>query len=70
MLYIFFLHTLGICQENPCGNRGVCIETSLTTFECRCYLDYMGPTCEEHAPKRSPKVWSCKYIIIVKNKLL
>ncbi|CAF2762346.1 unnamed protein product [Rotaria sp. Silwood2] len=49
---------LGICQENPCGNRGLCIEKSLTSFECRCYFDYMGPTCEEHVPKNEPNIWS------------
>ncbi|CAF1124591.1 unnamed protein product [Rotaria sordida] len=49
---------LGICQENPCGNRGLCIEKSLTSFECRCYFDYMGPTCEEHVSKNIPNIWS------------
>ncbi|CAF3039703.1 unnamed protein product [Rotaria sp. Silwood2] len=49
---------LGICQESPCGNRGLCVETSLTSFECRCYFDYMGPLCEEHVPKDDPSVWS------------
>ncbi|UJR27514.1 hypothetical protein I4U23_008798 [Adineta vaga] len=49
---------LGICQESPCGNRGVCVETSLTSFECRCYFDYMGPLCEEHVSKKDPFVWS------------
>ncbi|CAF0919632.1 unnamed protein product [Adineta steineri] len=49
---------LGICQESPCGNRGVCVETGLTSFECRCYFDYMGPLCEEHVPKNDASVWS------------
>ncbi|CAF3217328.1 unnamed protein product [Rotaria socialis] len=49
---------LGICQENPCGNRGSCIETSLTSFECRCYYDYMGSTCEQHVPKHTRNIWS------------
>ncbi|CAF1554109.1 unnamed protein product [Rotaria sp. Silwood1] len=49
---------LGICQENPCGNRGLCIEKNLTSFECRCYFDYMGPTCEEHVSKTVPNIWS------------
>ncbi|CAF1013184.1 unnamed protein product [Adineta ricciae] len=49
---------LGICQESPCGNRGLCIETGLTSFECRCYFDYMGPLCEEHVPKKNPSIWS------------
>lgn len=50
----------GICQENPCGNRGLCVEKSLTTYECRCYYDYMGPTCEEHVEKNDTTIWSCK----------
>ncbi|CAF4279628.1 unnamed protein product [Rotaria socialis] len=49
---------LGICQESPCGNRGLCVETGLTSFECRCYFDYVGPLCEEHVPKDDPSVWS------------
>ena len=60
--YEFLLYLLGICQESPCGNRGLCVETGLTSFECRCYFDYMGPLCEEHVPKNDPSVWSCMYI--------
>jgi hypothetical protein len=56
--YLFCL--LGICQENPCGNRGLCVETSLTSYECRCYFDYMGPTCEELVSKTDRNIWSCK----------
>jgi EGF domain-containing protein len=57
--YAFF-YWLGACQASPCGNRGLCVETGLTSFECRCYFDYMGPLCEEHVPKNDPSVWSCK----------
>ncbi|CAF3723138.1 unnamed protein product [Adineta steineri] len=49
---------LGVCQENPCGNRGLCVETSLTSFECRCYFGYMGSTCEQHVLKNNHNIWS------------
>ena len=52
--------SVGICQESPCGNRGLCVETGLTSFECRCYFDYVGPLCEEHVPKNDPALWTCK----------
>ena len=51
---------LGICQENPCGNRGSCIERGLTTFECRCYFDYIGPTCAQRSQQHEERLWSCK----------
>ena len=54
---------LGVCRKNPCGNRGLCVEKSLTTYECRCYFDYMGPKCEEHASKTNHSIWSCKQIM-------
>lgn len=57
--YDFVCRIIGICQESPCGNRGLCVETGQASFECRCYFDYMGPLCEEHVPKNDPSVWSC-----------
>ena len=65
--------SIGICQESPCGNRGLCVETGVTSFECRCYFDYMGPLCEEHVPKNDPSVWSCMYfsmLILIHYDLL
>lgn len=59
-VYFFSFNYLGICQENPCGNRGLCVETGVTSFECRCYFDYMGPLCEEHVPKNDASSWACK----------
>ncbi len=56
----FVFHLAGICQENPCGNRGLCIEKSLTSFECRCYYDYIGSTCQERVTNKNPHIWSCK----------
>lgn len=56
----FISSDVGICQESPCGNRGLCVETGLFSFECRCYFDYMGPLCEEHVPKTDASIWSCK----------
>lgn len=60
-IIVIVLSDVGICQESPCGNRGLCVETGLFSFECRCYFDYMGPLCEEHVPKNDASIWSCKY---------
>ncbi|CAF0785630.1 unnamed protein product [Adineta ricciae] len=51
-------HRIGPCQENPCGNRGRCIEASLTTFECECYFGYMGSICSEIVPRNQSNLWS------------
>ncbi|UJR21656.1 hypothetical protein I4U23_024733 [Adineta vaga] len=49
---------IGLCQENSCGNNGLCIETSLTSFECQCYFGYTGPTCAELIPRNQSQLWS------------
>ena len=53
-----FDSSIGVCDDNPCGNRGFCIERSLTSYECRCYVGYVGRNCEEQ-----PKIWSSESII-------
>lgn len=47
-----FLHQEGVtscepCADDPCANRGVCIEAqSKTGFSCVCAKGYTGSTCE------------------------
>lgn len=47
-----FLHQEGVtscepCADDPCSNRGVCVESqSLTGFSCVCAKGYTGSTCD------------------------
>lgn len=47
-----FLHQEGVtscepCADDPCANRGVCMESqSMTGFSCVCARGYTGSTCE------------------------
>ncbi|CAF0960742.1 unnamed protein product, partial [Didymodactylos carnosus] len=55
-----------ICFQNPCGNRGLCVETH-QSYECRCYFDYVGQNCEERL-KQDRALWSS--LIPVHTKVL
>ncbi|XP_041460536.1 uncharacterized protein LOC121411756 isoform X2 [Lytechinus variegatus] len=39
-------HTSNACLNNPCRNRGSCLEDNTGSFHCHCKLGFDGETCD------------------------
>ncbi|CAJ0557732.1 unnamed protein product, partial [Mesorhabditis spiculigera] len=45
------------CLPNPCANRGLCSQTSLTEYECQCEKGFSGNNCHTSEHYRSCEEW-------------
>ena len=47
IIVILLIHSVTVCDGNPCRNSAVCVNNDDGTFTCKCQHNYEGILCEK-----------------------
>jgi hypothetical protein len=48
IIVILLIHSVTVCEGNPCRNSAVCMDSDDGTFTCKCQPNYEGILCEKN----------------------